>query len=107
MRSRPHSTKLGKADPRQMSTTVRRLCGQDSMGPSGVSAQSWVRIRSTIPPLPIGQGVFFWGAARTISSPYRAQTNGRGRLAEHVGRERAPLAEAVYAGRLDQGPACD
>jgi hypothetical protein len=43
---------MGWCEPRQMLTAVRRVCGQDSIGPTGDFDQSIERMRAPISPLP-------------------------------------------------------
>src|SRR6266404_5061865 len=46
---------MGKLEARQRLTVVRRLCGHDSMGPSGVLVQSFDRTNLPISPPPTSQ----------------------------------------------------
>src|SRR6266481_1093287 len=46
---------MGKLDARQRLTVVRKLCGHDAIGPSGVSDQSLERTNSPILPPPTSQ----------------------------------------------------
>src|SRR5258708_36061283 len=46
---------MGKLEARQRLTVVRRLCGHDSMGPSGVLVQSFDRTNLLISPPPTNQ----------------------------------------------------
>src|SRR6266404_406036 len=46
---------MGKLEARQRLTVVRRLCGHDSMGPSGVLAQSFDLTKRPISPPPTSQ----------------------------------------------------
>src|SRR5712691_7100046 len=46
---------MGKFEARQRLTVVRKLCGHDSMGPSGVLLQSIDRISLPISPPPMSQ----------------------------------------------------
>src|SRR2546426_11498802 len=46
---------MGKFEARQRLTVVRKLCGHDSMGPSGVLLQSIERINLPISPPPTSQ----------------------------------------------------
>ena len=41
---------MGKSDPRQMLSAVRRLCGQPSMGPRDGASQSIVRMSAPVSP---------------------------------------------------------
>src|SRR6267143_6269981 len=51
----PQDSEMGELEAWTRLTTVRRLCGQVSMGPSGVPDQSLVLISLAISPPPINQ----------------------------------------------------
>src|ERR1700740_2261286 len=51
----PQDSEMGEFEAWTRLTTVRRLCGQVSMGPSGVPDQSLVLISLAISPPPINQ----------------------------------------------------
>ena len=53
--ARAQASEMGELEAWTRLTTVRRLCGQVSMGPSGVPDQSLVLISLAISPPPINQ----------------------------------------------------
>src|SRR5258708_28171279 len=53
----PQTSEIGELDACIRLTTVRRLCGQDSMGPSGVLDQSWALMTLAISPPPTNQSL--------------------------------------------------
>src|SRR5712671_2917314 len=80
---------MGKLEARQRLTVVRRLCGHDSMGPSGVLVQSFDRTNLPISPQPTSQPF------ESTDSPEPGTLLPQGRAAENVWKVSSEISVAV------------
>src|SRR5689334_13343194 len=67
--SGPHQITMGKAQSRAILTEVRRLCGQEAIGPSGVFDQSNSRMSLSISPPPARKSLWPADFISTSSFP--------------------------------------
>src|SRR5215510_1291128 len=77
--SGPQNTTIWAREGSKWLTQLRRLCGQASMGPSGVAAQSLARIRAPSSPPPTSQSAAM-GRFVLVGSTKTPRITGRSRL---------------------------